>query len=64
MRPLITNENKPSVTRLIGIEIIINNGLIVWLITARTSATISAVHVVLSVNATVVNTSGTPTLVR
>lgn len=64
MNPLITKENSPSVTKLIGIEISIKSGLIVWLMMASTTATRRAVHVVLSVNATVENTRGTPTLVR
>ncbi len=63
IRPLITNEKSPSVTRLIGIETRRNSGLIVWLIIASTNATRSAVHVVVSVSANVEKTSGTPTLV-
>jgi hypothetical protein len=63
IRPLMTKENNPSVTNVIGIETSIKSGLIVWLITAKTNTTRSAVHVVLSVKATVENASGTPTLV-
>ena len=63
IRPLITKENSPSVSRLIGIEISINTGLIVWLITANTRAVRSAIQAVLKDTANDPKARGTPTLV-
>lgn len=60
--PLITNEKSPSVIRLTGIDTSIKSGLIVWLITAITKATISAVQSVPK-SAEKAKTRGTPTLV-
>lgn len=46
IRPLITNEKSPSVTKLIGIEMSIQSGLTVWLMIAMTTAVSNAIHVV------------------
>ncbi len=56
--PFITNENNPSVTMLIGSEMIVIIGLIVWLMIASDKATNTAVTPVCHAN-----TIGTPTLV-
>lgn len=62
--PLITKENSPRVTTLIGIETIINTGLIVWLMIAKTIATVTATPSVESDVLREENISGTPTDVR
>ena len=61
MNPLITNEKRPRVTKLIGIETSIKSGLMVWLITASTTAVISATHAVPKESEMELKIRGTPT---
>ncbi len=61
MSPLITKEKSPRLSRLIGIEISINTGLIVWLITASTKEVRSATHAVPNACVSVAKIRGTPT---
>ena len=63
MRPFITKEKSPRVTKLTGIEINKKIGLIVWLITANTNAVNNAIHAVPKARVTELKISGTPTFV-